>query len=122
MSDFLASSFDWFQQMSKYHIFLWVVILILSAIYIIAGLMVMGNYKSIRKMDEGDLSAKGGYNREEFIRSMNSNSRDTLNVQKWIMVGLTIVFALFDSQYYVMASMGTLLVATSHYYFLRNMN
>ncbi|HAS85151.1 MAG TPA: hypothetical protein DCS23_03750 [Candidatus Yonathbacteria bacterium] len=103
--------------MSNLQIFLWVLLLICFTSYVICGLLVISNYKIIQRADSGGIYPSDTYKKKEFLRSMQANSSGMLRLQGWLLICATIIFALFDSQYYVVASMFTVLLAIAHFDF-----
>ena len=103
--------------MSNFQIFLWALLLICFTSYVICGLLVISNYKSLIKTTVDDLSATALYNNRAFVKSILANSKDMLRLQGWILFWTTVILAIFDSQYYIVASMFTALFATAHFYF-----
>lgn len=103
--------------MNNLHIFLWVLLIILLSGYVICWLLIIENLKSIGEMATNESTTLALLQKNEFVGSMNRNSKDMLRLQGWLMMWATIFLAIFDSQYYIISATFTASISSAHFYF-----
>lgn len=101
------------------HIILWVLLLIVLTAYVICVIHIRGNRKELKDTSHWEVSSLEKEKKDNYIRSIKGIVKNISNLMGFLLIGATLILALFDSQYYVLTSMFTTSGAAAHFYFGR---